>query len=114
MAKKKAAGTSVKKTAKKNAFKSTPKSNKGYFSRLIDAAGEATGAGEAYLKAKYVYNKLPAPMKTQNRTKTLKQMGERVREERGQYFGALLQGRQYDRQGNIIKAKNKSLKKGKK
>jgi hypothetical protein len=96
-----------KAAVKKAASKPTAKSNKSYFSRIIDAAGEATGAGEAYVKAKYVYDKLPAPMKTQNRTKTLKQMKERVREERGQYFGALLQGRQYDSQGKLIKKAKK-------
>lgn len=110
-AKKKAAPAPAKKAVAK---KAAPKSNKGYFSRMIDAAGEATGAGETYVKAKYVYDKLPAPMKTQSRTKTLKQMKERVREERGQYFGALLQGRQYDAQGKLIKATKKSSKKGKK
>jgi hypothetical protein len=110
-AKKKAVSVPVKKTAKKTAAKSTPKSNNGYVSRLVDAAAEATGAGEDYVKAKFVYDRAPLPVKTPNRTKALKQMKERVREERGQFFGALLQGRQYDSQGKLIKAKNKSSKK---
>lgn len=78
-----------------------------YFENVVDQGGEATGAGEAYLKAKFVYDRLPAPMKTQGRTKQLQQMKERVREERGQYFGALLQNRQYDGSGELIKAKKK-------
>jgi hypothetical protein len=78
-----------------------------YFNNVIDQAGEATGAGEAYIKAKYVYDRLPAPMKTPQRTETLEQMKERVREERGQYFGALLQNRQYDKSGKQIKGKKK-------
>ena len=80
---------------------------KGYFNNVIDQAGEATNAGEAYVKAKYVYDRLPAPMKTPQRTKVLNQMKEEVREERGQYFGALLQNRQYDSSGKLIKGKKK-------
>ena len=80
---------------------------KDYFNNVIDQAGEATNTGEAYVKAKYVYDRLPAPMKTPQRTKTLNQMKERVREERGQYFGALLQNRQYDSSGKLIKGKKK-------
>lgn len=107
-AKKKAA---VKKTADKPSVKTnkstTSKSKKGYFSRVVDAAGEATEAGEAYVKSKYVYDKLPAPMKTPQRTKRLQQMKDQVRQERGQYFGALLQGRQYDSEGKLIKKAKK-------
>ena len=80
---------------------------KRYFENVVDQAGEATSAGESYVKAKFVYDKLPAPMKTPKRTKQLEQMKDQVRQERGQYFGALLQNRQYDGSGKLIKAKKK-------
>jgi hypothetical protein len=80
---------------------------KSWFSNSIDEAEQATTAGRNYLESKYIYNKLPAPMKTPQKTKALKEMKERVREERGQYFGALLQGRQYDGSGKQIKSKQK-------
>jgi hypothetical protein len=78
---------------------------KNYINNVIDQAGEATSAGESYVKAKFVYDRLPAPMKTPNKTKQLEQMKDRVRQERGQYFGALLQNRQYDSADKQIKKK---------
>ena len=78
-----------------------------WLSNAVDAAEEATRAGKNYMEHKKAYNKLPAPMKTPKRTEEILQMKDRVRQERGQYFGALLQGRQYDKSGKQIKAKNK-------
>jgi hypothetical protein len=82
-------------------------SAKRWLNNVVNEAGEATNAGEAYVKAKYVFDRLPAPAKTQDKFKTLAEMKERVRQERGQYFGALLQNRQYDGSGKQIKAKKK-------
>lgn len=78
-----------------------------YISNVVGAAAEATEAGETYMRNKFAYNKLPAPMKTPKRTKALEEMKDQVRQERGQYFGALLQNRQYDSTGRQIKAKKK-------
>lgn len=98
------------KNHKKLADNANPKTSKNYFERLIDAAGEAVEAGERYVKAKYVYDKLPAPMKTPQRTKDLEQMKDEVRQERGQYFGALVKGAEYDSEGKQIKKKSNKKK----
>ena len=80
---------------------------KRYINNVVDQAGEATNTGRNYLEAKYAFNKLHAPAKTQEKFKELERMKDAVREERGQYFGALLQNRQYDESGKLIKAKKK-------
>ena len=87
------------------------KSNKNYFSRLIDAAGEAMEAGERYVTNDAAYRNAPLPMKTPEWRERVERDEEARRQERGQYFGALLQGRQYDSQGNQIKKKSDKKKK---
>ncbi len=80
---------------------------KRWLSNTVDEGYQATRAGKNYQETKSAYDKLPAPMKTPAKTKEVQRAKERVKTERGQFVGALLQNRQYDMSGKQIKAKKK-------
>ena len=95
------------KNHKKLADNANPKSKKNYVSRLVDAAAEVMEAGERYVHNDFAYRNAPMPLKTQNWKKSVENDKKTRDAERGQFFGALLQGREYDSQGKQIKKSNK-------